>query len=338
MKKIFASTPKGLCAATAAALALLLAPLPFAQAQRLAPTVRPEHYALALTPDLKAATFTGSETIDITLDEPANAITLNAIEIAFQSVKITAAGHEQTGTVALDEKKQQATFSFAEKIPAGKATLTITYTGILNNELRGFYLSKTAKRNYAVTQFESTDARRAFPSFDEPAFKATYDVALTIDSADTAISNSAIETDTPAGEGKHTLKFGTTPKMSSYLLAFLVGDFQCSAGSQDGVAIRVCATPDKVALTAFGLGETKKILHYYNEYFGIPYPLKKLDLIGIPDFEAGAMENFGAITYRETALLADEKTSSVGAKKEVALVIAHEMAHQWFGDLVTMKW
>jgi aminopeptidase N/puromycin-sensitive aminopeptidase len=334
MKKSSISLHLSLCAA--AAFALLLAP--HAKAQRLADTVRPEHYALALAPDLKAATFTGHETIDIALDEPSNAITLNAIEIAFQSVKITAAGHEQTATIALDEKKQQATFTFADKIPAGKATLTIAYACILNNELRGFYLSKTAKRNYAVTQFESTDARRAFPSFDEPAFKATYDVALTIDAADTAISNSAIETDTPAGAGKHTLKFGTTPKMSSYLLAFLVGDFECSSGSQDGVALRVCATPDKVALTQFGLGETKKILHYYNDYFGIPYPLKKLDLIGIPDFEAGAMENFGAITYRETDLLADEKTSSVGAKKEVALVIAHEMAHQWFGDLVTMKW
>lgn len=335
MKNIFSPLRRNLCATT---LALLLAPIPFAQAQRLASTVRPEHYALALTPDLKAATFTGHETIDIVLDAPAKAITLNAIEIGFTSVKVAAAGHEQTGTVSLDEKKQQASFAFAEEIPAGKATLTIDYTGILNNELRGFYLSKTAKRNYAVTQFESTDARRAFPSFDEPAFKATYDVALTIDAGDTAISNGAIVSDTPAGEGKHTLKFDTTPKMSSYLLAFLVGDFQCTSDSQDGVAIRVCATPDKVALTHYGLGETKKILHYYNEYFGIPYPLKKLDLIGIPDFEAGAMENFGAITYRETALLADEKTASVGAKKEVALVIAHEMAHQWFGDLVTMKW
>jgi aminopeptidase N len=309
-----------------------------ASAQRLASTVHPEHYTLALAPDLKAATYSGTETIDIALDEPSNSITLNAIEIAFQSVTVTAAGHEQTATVALDEQKQQATFTFPVKVPAGKATLALHFTGILNNELRGFYLSKTAKRNYAVTQFESTDARRAFPCFDEPAFKATYDVALTIDAADTAISNGSIVSDTPAGTGKHTLKFATTPKMSTYLLAFLVGDFACTTGSSDGVTIRVCATPDKLALTKYGLGEAEKILHYYNDYFGIPYPLKKLDLIGIPDFEAGAMENFGAITYRETALLADEKTSSEDAKAEVSLVIAHEMAHQWFGDLVTMKW
>jgi aminopeptidase N/puromycin-sensitive aminopeptidase len=325
--------------AVVALLAFLLSSASPAASQRLASTVRPEHYTLALTPDLKTATFSGVETIDIVLDEPASAITLNAIEIALQSVTIAASGQEQNAAVSLDEQKQQATFTFPGKIPAGKATLRIRFTGILNNELRGFYLSKTAKRNYAVTQFESTDARRAFPCFDEPAFKATYDVSLTVDAADTAISNSAIDTDTPGpAAGKHTLKFFTTPKLSTYLVAFLVGDFQCTSGSQDGVAIRVCSTPDKIALTPYGLDIAKYVLHYYNDYFGIPYPLKKLDLIGIPDFEAGAMENFGAITYRETALLVDPSTASLNAKKEVGLTIAHEMAHQWFGDLVTMKW
>jgi len=326
--------------ATAATLfCLVLAPTRSATAQRLPDTVRPEHYTLSLTPDLKAATFSGVETIDVTLAEPASAITLNAAEIDFQSVSVTAGGKQQTATATQDKTKEQATFTFPEKLPAGKATLAISYTGILNNELRGFYLSKTARRNYAVTQFEPTDARRAFPSFDEPAFKASYDVSLVIDSADTAISNSPIEADTPGpSAGKHTLKFFTTPKMSTYLVAFLVGDFQCTAGESDGVAIRVCSTPDKVALTPYGVDVAKYVLHYYNNYFGIPYPLKKLDLIGLPDFEAGAMENFGAITYRETDLLLDPRTASIGAKKNVALVIAHEMAHQWFGDLVTMQW
>jgi aminopeptidase N/puromycin-sensitive aminopeptidase len=323
--------------AFAGVLAALAAAVP-AMAQRLSASVHPEHYTLALTPDLKAATFAGSETIDIVLDAPTAAITLNAIELSFQSVSIKAAGQEMTATVTLDEEKQQATFTFPEKVHAGKAQLAIQFKGILNNELRGFYLSKTEKRNYAVTQFESTDARRAFPCFDEPAFKATYDVALTIDAADTAISNSSIVSDTPAANGKHTLIFGTTPKMSTYLLAFLVGDFQCNEGSQDGVAVRVCSTPDKLALTPYALDVTKYVLHYYNTYFGIPYPLKKLDMIAIPDFEAGAMENFGAITYRETELLADPKTASVKELKRVGIVVAHEMAHQWFGDLVTMQW
>src|SRR5580658_860008 len=322
-----------------ALLCLLAAAANPAHAQRLPKTVIPEHYTLLLTPDLKAATFSGVETIEVTLSEPADHITLNSAEIAFQSVTITAAGNQQTALVSSDVEKEQTTFTVPSQLPAGKATIAIAYTGILNDKLRGFYLSKTAKRNYAVTQFESTDARRAFPSFDEPAFKATFDVSLVIDSGDTAISNGPIVSDTPGpGAGKHTLKFLTTPKMSSYLVAFLVGDFQCTSGESDGVAIRGCATPDKVALTPYSVEVAKYVLHYYDTYFGIHYPLKKLDLIALPDFEAGAMENFGAITYRETALLVDPKTASVGSKKGVALTIAHEMAHQWFGDLVTMQW
>jgi aminopeptidase N/puromycin-sensitive aminopeptidase len=310
-----------------------------AQAQRLPNTVLPQHYSLTLTPDLKAATFAGKETIDVTLSEPTSSITLNAHDLKFASVKISSGGKDQTATVSQNAEKEQATFTVPDQIPSGKATLHIQFTGILNGALRGFYLSKTAKRNYAVTQFESTDARRAFPSFDEPAFKATFDVTLIVDKGDTAISNGPIVSDKPGPTpDKHTIKFLTTPKMSTYLVAFLVGDFKCSSGTQDGVAIRTCATPDKVALTQYGVDVAKYVLHYYNNYFGIPYPLKKLDLIGLPDFEAGAMENFGAITYRETALLIDPKTASENAKREVALVIAHEMAHQWFGDLVTMQW
>ncbi len=322
--------------AAAAAFTLLIS---HARAERLPKTVVPDHYTLNLTPDLKAATFSATETIDVTLAEPAGHITLNSAEIEFQSVTITAGGRQQTATVTSDKEKEQTTFTVPSQIPAGKATIAIVYTGILNDKLRGFYLSKTAKRNYAVTQFESTDARRAFPSFDEPAFKATYDISLVIDSGDTGISNGPIVSDTPGpGEGKHTLKFLTTPKMSTYLVAFLVGDFQCTEGESDGVKIRGCATPDKAALTPYSVEVAKYVLHYYDTYFGIPYPLKKLDLIAIPDFEAGAMENFGAITYRETAMLIDPKTASVGSKKGVALTIAHEMAHQWFGDLVTKQW
>ena len=331
-------TPAKLAATLTVSL-LALTPAPGMLAQRLSTSVVPERYKITLTPDLKTATFSGVESIDVQIAQPVSAITLNAAEIAFQSVAIKAGGKEQKAAVSIDAAKEQATFSFPERIPAGKASLSIAFTGILNNELRGFYLSKTEHRNYAVTQFEPTDARRAFPSFDEPAFKATFDISLVADSGDTAISNSPIESDTPGpGPGKHTLRFSTTPKMSTYLVAFLVGDFQCSSDEQDGVAIRVCATPDKVALTPYGLNVAKYVMSYFNNYFGIPYPLKKVDLIAVPDFEAGAMENFGAITYRETDLLIDEKTASVNSKKEVDLVIAHEMAHQWFGDLVTMQW
>src|SRR6201996_9448233 len=205
-----------------------------AHAQRLAPSVHPEHYTIHLAPDLKAATFTGEETIDLTLDAPSTTITLNSAEIKIGSVKTGG----QTGTVSYNAENEQATFTFANALPTGKHTLAIEFTGILNDKLRGFYLSKTVKRNYAVTQFESTDARRAFPSFDEPAFKATYDITLVVDKDDTGISNGPIVSDTPGpGPDRHTLKFLTTPKMSPYLVAFPVGDFQCASGEQDGVAI-----------------------------------------------------------------------------------------------------
>jgi aminopeptidase N/puromycin-sensitive aminopeptidase len=328
---------KRFCAATA--LTLFLSFSPSANAQRLPATAIPTHYTLALTPDLKAATFSGVESIDVDVKAPANSITLNAIEIAFQSVTIDANGAQQTGTVSLDPGRQQATFTFPKTVVAGQATINIRYTGILNDELRGFYLTKMAKRNYAVTQLEPTDARRAFPCFDEPALKATFDVSLEIDAGDTAISNTAIVSDRPGPDaGKHTLVFGTSPKMSTYLVAFVVGDFKCEAGEQDGVALRVCATPDKVALAPFALDIARFTLHYYDTYFDIHFPLKKLDLIGVPDFEAGAMENFGAIIFREDLLLVDPKTVSVASQTVVASDITHEMAHQWFGDLVTLKW
>jgi aminopeptidase N/puromycin-sensitive aminopeptidase len=245
----------------------------------------------------------------------------------------------QDGYVLLDATNEQATFLFPNELPAGRVSLAIHYSGVLNDKLRGFYLSKTKTRNYAVTQFEPTDARRAYPGFDEPALKATYDIALVVDAADTAISNTNIISDEPGPvAGKHTLRFATTPKMSTYLVAFLVGDFKCTEGKSDGVPIRACSTPDKVELTKFALESAKYVLHYYNDYFEIKYPMPKLDMVALPDFEAGAMENFGCITYRETDLLVDSKTGDIPEKKRVAVVVAHEMAHQWFGDMVTMQW
>jgi aminopeptidase N len=320
-----------LCAALAMAAAV--------QAQRLPDVAIPQHYILQLKPNLQTATFTGEETIDVTLARAANTIVLNAWQLKFDTVTAEVDGKSLAAEVSLNPDSQQATFHFARKLPAGPVALKIAYSGTLHGDLRGFYLSKTATRNYAVTQFEPTDARRAFPSFDEPALKATFDVSLIVPQGDTAIGNTNIVSDTPGpGSAEHIIRFARTPKMSTYLVAFLVGDFKCLAGQSDGVPIRACATPDKVQFAQFALSGAEFFLHYYDTYFGIKYPMPKLDMIAIPDFEAGAMENFGAITYRETAMLVDEKTASLDAKKGVAVDVAHEMAHQWFGDMVTTAW
>jgi aminopeptidase N/puromycin-sensitive aminopeptidase len=310
-----------------------------ASAQRLPDTAVASHYKITLAPDLQKATFDGDEIIDVRVTKPTNEIVLNAADITFAEVSITSGGKTQMAKVTTDDKKEMATLAVANQLPAGPAQLHIKYSGVLNDKLKGFYLSKTTARNYGVTQFEATDARRAFPAFDEPAYKATFDITLIVDKGDTAISNGRIVNDQPGpGDEKHTLTFETTPKMSTYLVAFLVGDFKCVEGSQDNIPIRVCAVPEKAQLGQWALESAKAILAYYNRYYEIKYPFKKLDLIALPDFAAGAMENTAAITYRDVALLVDPATASVGQRKGVAGVDAHEMAHQWFGDLVTMAW
>jgi aminopeptidase N/puromycin-sensitive aminopeptidase len=310
-----------------------------ARAQRLPDNVVPESYDLAFAPDLAKATFSGEESIHVTLRKPASSIVLNSAEIEFQGVSIAAKGSTQTASVSKNEQLEQATLAVPNEIPSGSAEIRIHFTGILNDKLRGFYLSETSRRRYAVTQFEATDARRAFPSFDEPAYKAVFSVTLIIDKGDTAISNGHIVSDAPGpGEGKHTLKFSPSPKMSSYLVAMMVGDFQCLEGGADGIPIRVCAVPEKKDLGSFALTAAENILKYYDRYYYVKYPFEKLDIIAFPDFSAGAMENTAAITYRETALLIDDKTASLDARENVASILAHEMAHEWFGDLVTMKW
>ena len=319
-------------------LAWLLFAAPVA-AERLSGDITPEHYALWLAPDLDNEAFRGRESIRIQLRTAARAITLHAAEIEFGEVTIEAAGGTQAAQVTLDAKTETATLTVPRQIPAGAATIRLSYRGILNDKLRGFYLSRANGRKYAVTQMEATDARRAFPSFDEPRYKATFEVSLMIDAGDTAISNGAQRSDTPGPEpGKHTLTFATTPRMSTYLVAMIVGDFVCRAGASGGTSIRVCSTPDKLGLTSFAVEAAEQDLAFYNGFFGIPYPFGKLDLIALPDFAAGAMENSGALTFRERLLLVDPERSSLATRKMVASAISHEIAHQWFGDLVTMKW
>jgi aminopeptidase N/puromycin-sensitive aminopeptidase len=311
-----------------------------ASAQRLPELASPENYQLTLTPNFTTDKFAGEETIRVRVLKPTSQIVLNSAEIDFQSATVTSGGATQTAKVTLDKEKEMATLAFQKEIPAGAASLHIVYSGILNDELRGFYLGKDKEgRKYAVTQFEATDARRAFPSFDEPAYKATFDVTVVADKGLTAISNGRVLSDKPGpGPDQHTVKFATTAKMSSYLVALAVGNFEYIEGNADGIPIRVWGPPGSKPYSGYALQVAEQCMKYYNQYFGIKYPFEKLDMLGLPDFAAGAMENTGFITYREVILQLDDKNASVGLHKEVALVVAHEMAHQWFGDLVTMQW
>jgi aminopeptidase N len=322
-----------------AVIAFVVLTLSMATAQRLPETARPDNYRLTFTPNLEKANFEGEETISIRVLKPTSEITLNAVDIDFHDVSITARGTTQKAKVTPEKDKEMVVLSVEKPLAAGPATINVTYTGILNDEMRGLYLGKDDKgRKYAATQFEATDARRAFPSFDEPDYKATFDITAVADKGQVAISNYKIASDTPGPGDKHTVKFATTAKMSAYLAALVVGNFEYIEGSVDGVPIRVYSTPGKKEMGKFALDAAEHIVGYYDKYFGIKYPYGKLDLVGLPDFSAGAMENIGCITFREVILLIDEKQGSIDLKKTIASVTSHEIAHMWFGDLVTMKW
>lgn len=321
-------------------VAVLLLPISFAMAQRLPKLAVPENYKLKLTPDFTKDNFAGNETIQVQILKPTSQIVLNSAELDFGEVSVTASGMTQKGTVSLDTENEQATLSFEKELAPGAANLHIVYTGILNDQMRGFYLGKDPHgRKYAATQFEATDARRAYPSFDEPSYKATFDITAVAPKGMVAISNTKIVSDSPGPDpDQHTVRFATSPKMSSYLAALIVGDFASVEGEADGIPIRVWATDGRQEQGRFALEAAESILKFYDRYFQIKYPYGKLDLVALPDFSAGAMENTGCITFRELVLLLDEQHASIELRKAVASVLAHEMAHQWFGDLVTTAW
>ena len=323
-----------------AILAFVALTFSWAMAQRLPEGIaRPQNYNVTFTPDLQNAKFEGDETITIQVLKPTTEITLNAVDIDFHDVTITSGANSQKAKVTPEKVKEMVVLTVDKPLPLGASKIHITYTGILNSEMRGLYIGKDDQgRKYAATQFEATDARRAYPSFDEPDYKATFDITAVADKGQVAISNYKVISDTPGPGEKHTVKFATTAKMSSYLAALVVGNFEYVEGSVDGIPIRVYSTPGKKDMGKFALAAAEYIVGYYNNYFGIKYPYGKLDLIGLPDFSAGAMENVGCITFREVILLIDEKQGSVDLKKTIASVTSHEIAHMWFGDLVTMKW
>ncbi len=311
---------------------------------RLGDNITPSHYELSLQPDILAGTFEGKETISIKVEKDTNTITLHSKDIKIETVEYIKKGEGQFASkINYDVKKETATFYFKNKIEAGKGKIKIIFAGILNDNLRGFYKSKyilNGEEKYiATTQFEATDARRAFPCFDEPAHKAIFEVSLVIPESHEAISNTLpteVKEHTP---GYKIVSFAPSPIMSTYLLAFIIGEFEYLEGfTKENVQVRVFTTPGKKHQAKFALETAIRSLEFYNEYFNIPYPLPTLDLIAIPDFESAAMENWGAVTFRETAILVDDLHTSLSNKQWAAIVIAHELAHQWFGNLVTMHW
>lgn len=308
-------------------------------AQRLSTTIVPSHYKLFLDPDIGGQKFTGEETITVQVQQPTSEIVLNSLGLEISLAEATAADKTLPAQVTYDQPNEMARLTFAKPVPKGIVDLHLKFSGKLTTGLRGLYLSKSARRQYAVTQFEGTYARMMFPGFDEPAFKATFDLSVIADKGDTAISNGRIVKDEPLpGSTRHKITFSTSPKMSTYLVALAIGDWQCLERTVDGVPIRVCAEPDKKQYGQFALEAAAQSVHFYNQWYGIKYPFQKLDMLAIPDYEWGGMENTASIFYRDTALLMDEKTASVFSKREHATVVAHEIAHQWFGDLVTAAW
>ena len=319
--------------------------MPSTDAVTLPPNVTPRRYRLRLQPDLDSFTFSGDQAVDIEILEPTFSITLNAMDLWIRGASVNVDGTAiAAGTISLDSANETATLEFGQELPTGPARLDMSFTGVLNDKLLGFYrseyISQDGQARYlATTQFEATDARRAFPCWDEPARKASFDVTLVFAEGLQAVANTPVVEETSPGPGLKSVRFAETPVMSTYLLAFIVGDLvSIEADAANGTRMGIWTTPGKEDQAQFALDTSVKLLGYFNDYFGIPYPLPKLDHIAIPDFAAGAMENWGAITYRETALLVDPVNSSAGTRQRVAEVVAHEMAHMWFGDLVTMEW
>lgn len=311
---------------------------------RLPTNTVPTKYSIRIRPDFETFTFEGSESIEISVSEVSTSILLNAAELNISSASVTQGDRQFSCNTELDEDNERVLLSLASEIQPGNATIEIAFSGSLNDQLSGFYRSQFITENdetayIATTQFEATDARKAFPCYDEPDLKAIFSIQLEAPSHYLAVSNAPEQEVTDLENGYKRVSFKDTIPMSTYLVAFIVGPLEASDIRTSGdIPIRIISKPGQRHLHDFAQNVAAHALEFFTNWFSIPYPGEKLDLIAIPDFAFGAMENLGAVTFRETLLLVDPERSSRAELERIVDVICHELAHMWFGDLVTMKW
>jgi len=307
-------------------------------------TVVPSHYTVRLEPDLRARTFAGEVRIDITVREPVDAIVMNANALTIDSAWLVSGSERQSLASIWDPVTQQLRLPLTVTLAPGDYAVELTYRGTISSNPQGFFYDRydtsEGPREMFGTQMEVADARRVLPCWDEPAFKATFDSTLVVPASFVGASNMPAVRETPLPDGRKAVTFDRTPRMSTYLLAYFGGEFEILATDHQGVRLRILTTAGKRELGRYALEASTRILDYYTAYFGVAYPLPQLDQIAVPQAFSnfGAMENWGCISYLEDYLLCDPATSAQGTKEEVFKTVAHEIAHQWFGNLVTMGW
>src|SRR5262245_11699306 len=307
---------------------------------KLPKTVVPIHYAIELEPNLESLTLAGAETVDIEVREPTARVVVNALNLTLTGATIDDGA--QTATIVLDAAAETATLTFPHPLAIGPHRLRIAFTAQINQFGRGLffvhYSTANGRKRMISSHLEPSHARRVFPCWDEPAFKATFALTVTVPRRFLAVSNMPVAHEEPVTPDLKQVSFATTPKMSSYLFVLAAGELERLSAQADGVAVSVLTTAGKRGQGRFALASAVDLLRYFNDYFGVRYPLPKLDLIAVPGGCAGCIENWGAITVFESRLLFDPAASAAAARRGIFSLLAHEIAHQWFGNLVTMAW
>jgi aminopeptidase N len=307
---------------------------------KLPKTVVPTHYAIELEPNFESLTLAGAETVDIEVREPTARVVVNAVNMTLTGASVD--GGAQTATIALDAAAETATLTFPQPLAIGPHRLRISFSAQINAFGRGLffvdYPTENGRKRMISSHLEPSHARRVFPCWDEPAFKATFALTVTVPRRFLALSNMPVAHEEPVTPDLKQVSFATTPKMSSYLFVLAAGELERLSAQADGVTVSVVTTTGKRAQGRFALDSAVDLLRYFNDYFGVRYPLPKLDLVAVPGGFGGAMENWGAITFFESRLLFDPAASGDAARRGIFSILAHEIAHQWFGNLVTMGW